>query len=56
VDVFKDALIYCCWHRDVTRSVFIILSASGETVVATGGKCLEMEVAILSSLIFPLAY
>jgi len=50
-------LLYCCRHRDVTRSAFIILFASGETVAATGGKCLEVEAAIsASSFMFSLAF
>lgn len=36
--VSLKVLLYCCRHRGVTRSAFIILFASGETVAATGGK------------------
>lgn len=42
-------LLYCRWHRNVTRSAFIILFPSRETVAAAGGKCLEVEAAILAS-------
>lgn len=42
-------LLYCRWHRNVTRSAFIILFPSRETVAAAGGKCLEVEAVILAS-------